>query len=237
LLNPEGRVVMVSGASRGIGLAIARKLLEKGYSISAGARDPYDLADTLATIAPDRVLCCRYDAADRRSHEAWLDATLKRFGRLDALVNNAGTSNTFSIEDGDEAELDALWAINVKGPLFMTRICLPHLKACGTGRVINVASLSGKRVRNENIAYNMTKHAVMALTHGTRRIGWDHGVRATSICPSFVATDLTDGVTKISREEMIDPEDFAEIAALALALPNTAAMAEMLVNCRLEDTL
>ncbi|MCA1298548.1 SDR family NAD(P)-dependent oxidoreductase [Stappia indica] len=238
MLNPEGRVIMVSGASRGIGLAIARTLLAKGYAVSAGARDPERVqAGLKGAPGGDKLLCARYDAADRASHEAWLGATLDRFGRLDGLVNNAGTSNTFSIEEGEEAELDALWAINVKGPLFLTRICLPHLKAAGNGRVINVASLSGKRVRNENIAYNMTKHAVMALTHGTRRIGWDHGVRATAICPSFVATDLTDGVTKISREAMIDPEDFAEITALALALPNTAAMAEMLVNCRLEDTL
>lgn len=237
MLNPEGRVVMVSGASRGIGLAITRKLLDKGYSVSAGARNPDALAGLLGDAPGDRFLCARYDAADRATHGEWLAATLARFGRLDGLVNNAGTSNTFSIESGEEEDLDALWTINVKGPLFLTRACLPHLKAAGSGRVINVASLSGKRVRNENVAYNMTKHALMALTHGTRRIGWDHGVRATAVCPSFVATDLTDGVTKISREEMIHPDDFAEITALALALPNTAAMAEMLVNCRLEDTL
>lgn len=237
MLNPEGRVVMVSGASRGIGLAIVRKLLDKGYSVSAGARNPDALAELLSDAPGDRFMCARYEAGDRASHADWLAATLARFGRLDGLVNNAGTSNTFSIESGEEEELDALWTINVKGPLFLTRACLPHLKAAGSGRVINVASLSGKRVRNENIAYNMTKHAVMALTHGTRRIGWEHGVRATAVCPSFVATDLTDGVTKISREEMIHPDDFAEITALALALPNTAAMAEMLVNCRLEDTL
>lgn len=237
MLDPEGRVVMVSGASRGIGLAITRKLLDTGYSVSAGARNPNALAELLGDAPGDRLLCARYDAADRASHEAWLAATLARFGRLDGLVNNAGTSNSFSIESGEEEDLDALWTINVKGPLFLTRACLPHLKAAGSGRVINVASLSGKRVRNENVAYNMTKHALMALTHGTRRIGWDHGVRATAVCPSFVATDLTDGITKIAREEMIHPDDFAEIAALALALPNTAAMAEMLVNCRLEDTL
>lgn len=237
MLDPLGRTVMVSGASRGIGLAIATLLLEKGYNVSAGARSVEALEKAFAGAPAGRFLAARYDAADRSSHEAWLKETLERFGKLDALVNNAGTSNRFSIEEGDEADLDALWAINVKGPLFLTRICLPHLKATGTGRVINVASLSGKRVRNENIAYNMTKHALMALTHGTRRIGWDHGVRATAVCPSFVATDLTDGITKVSRDEMIDPEDFAEITALAIALPNTAAMAEMLVNCRLEDML
>lgn len=236
MLKPTGRVIMVSGANRGIGLAIARKLLRDGYCVSAAARDPDSLSASLSEPSGRLLLGC-YDAADRQTHQVWLDQTLERFGRLDGLVNNAGTSNRFSIEEGDEEDLDALWATNVKGPLFLTRLCLPHLKAAGTGRVINVASLSGKRVRNENIAYNMTKHALMALTHGTRRIGWDEGVRATAICPSFVATDLTAGLTKVSRDQMIDPDDFAEITALALALPNTATMAEMLVNCRLEDML
>ncbi len=228
---------MISGASRGIGRAIAETLHAKGYAVSAGARDVAALEAALAPLSGERLLCARYEAADRASHAAWLAVTLERYGRLDALVNNAGTTNTFSIEEGEEADLDALWTINVKGPLFLTRACLPHLKAAGSGRIVNVASLSGKRVRNDNIAYNMTKHAVMALTHGTRRIGWEHGVRATALCPSFVATDLTAGVTKVSREEMIEPGDLAELAATAIALPNSAAIAEMLVNCRLEDTL
>ncbi len=237
MIDPFGRVVMVSGASRGIGLAIARALHAKGYTISAGARDVTALDTALAGLERDRLYCAKYEAANRDSHAAWLAGTLDRFGRLDALINNAGTSNRFSIETGDETDLDALWTINVKGPLFLTRICLPHLVAAGSGRIVNVASLSGKRVRNENIAYNMTKHALIALTHGTRRIGWQHGVRATALCPSFVATDLTADATKIGRAEMIDANDLAELAAIALALPNTAAMAEMLVNCRLEDTV
>jgi NADP-dependent 3-hydroxy acid dehydrogenase YdfG len=237
MIDPSGRVVMISGAARGIGLAVARALHAKGYSISAGARDVEVVEQALADLAGPRLICARYDAADQSSHAAWLAATLDKFGRLDGLINNAGTSNTFSIEHGDEADLDSLWAANVKGPLFLTRICLPHLKAAGSGRIINVASLSGKRVRNDNVAYNMTKHALLALTHGIRRIGWDDGVRATALCPSFVATDLTADVTKIDRTEMIDPNDLAEMAVLALALPNTAAMAEMLVNCRLEDTM
>ncbi|WP_424986916.1 SDR family NAD(P)-dependent oxidoreductase [Microbulbifer sp. S227A] len=237
MIDPTNRVVMVSGASRGIGLAIARVLHARGYSVSAGSRDSAALQQALRDQAGDRLYCAAYDAADHSSHPAWLDGTLARFGRLDGLVNNAGTSNSFSIEAGDEADLDALWTVNVKGPLFLTRLCLPHLRAAGSGRIVNVASLSGKRVRNENIAYNMTKHAVLALTHGTRRIGWEDGVRATALCPSFVATDLTADVTKVSAAEMIDPLDLAELAATAIALPNTAAMAEMLVNCRLEDTL
>jgi NADP-dependent 3-hydroxy acid dehydrogenase YdfG len=235
MLTPAGRVIMVSGASRGIGRAIAETLFAKGYALSLGARTPAGLAEAFGD--PERVLACRYDAEDRSTFGAWVETTVAHFGRLDGLVNNAGTSNRFRIDEGDEAELDRLWAVNVKAPLFLTRLCLPHLKATGAGRVVNIGSLSGKRVRNDNVAYNMSKFALMALSHGTRRLGWDDGVRVTAVCPSFVATDLTADVTKVARDEMIDPADFAELVATVLALPNTASVAELLVNCRFEDTL
>lgn len=235
MLDPAGRVVMISGANRGIGKAVAETLHAKGYAVSAGARDVDGLAEALGPLAGERLLCARYEAEASGSDAAWVDATIARFGRIDGLVNNAGTSNTFSIEEGDEADFDSLVAINMKAPLFLTRHAMPHLKRADAGRVVNIASLSGKRVRNDNVAYAMTKHAVVALTHATRRIGWEHGVRATCVCPSFVATDLTSSVTKVARDEMIDAHDLAELIATAIALPNTAAMAEMLVNCRHED--
>lgn len=150
---------------------------------------------------------------------------------------SAGTSNRFAIEAGAEEEPDTLIASNVKGPLFLTRACLPHLRASGAGRVVNVASLSGKRVCNDDIAHGMTKFALMALTHGTRRTGWNDGLRATALCPGFGATDLTAGVTKVARPDMIDAGDLAHLAETVIALPNTASITELLVNCRLEDAL
>ncbi len=236
MLEPKGRVVMISGANRGIGLAAARILLAKGYSVSLGARDPKAFGD-LPETAPDRVLTHAYDAARPGSDEAWVTATAKRFGRIDGLVNNAGIAPVARVEDPDDTNLDALWAVNVKAPMRMIRLALPYLRKAGTGRIVNISSLSGKRVKNENAGYAMSKFALMALTHATRRIAWDDGVRVTAVCPSFVATDLTAGVTKVSRDEMIDPGDLAEVVATVMALPNTAAIAELLVNCRLEDTL
>ena len=87
------------------------------------------------------------------------------------------------------------------------------------------------------MGYAMSKFAVVALTHATRRIAWDDGVRATVVCPGFVRTDATAAVTKVSREQMIDPADVARLVATVLALPNTAVVAELLVNCQLEDML
>jgi NAD(P)-dependent dehydrogenase (short-subunit alcohol dehydrogenase family) len=91
----------------------------------------------------------------------------------------------------NEAALDEIWAVNCKAPVNMIHCALPHLEASGSGRIVNVASLSGKRVANDNFAYSMSKFAVMSLTHAARRIAWDKGVRATAVCPGFVRTDMT----------------------------------------------
>jgi len=235
MLDPQGRVVLVSGASRGIGAAIAKYLLARGYTVSLGARNPADLGPVSSGAPAERVHHARYDAEDRTSHTAWVDAVMARFGRIDGLVNNAGIGVKGTIETVSEADLDRIYAVNVKAPLHMIKLCLPALRASGSGRIVNIASLSGKRVRNDNVAYSMSKFAVMALTHSARRLAWEDGVRATAVCPSFVATDLVADVTKVAREEMIDPADLANLVATLLALPNNAVVAELLVNCRLED--
>src|SRR5690606_16857260 len=129
----------------------------------------------------------RYDADSMKSAEAWIAGTMDRWGRIDALVNAAGINTMATLADEDEAALDALWLVNVKAPMRLIRLAWPHLVASGTGRVVNVASLSGKRVANANIGYAMTKHALVALTHRVRQEGFDDGIRATALCPGFVA--------------------------------------------------
>jgi NAD(P)-dependent dehydrogenase (short-subunit alcohol dehydrogenase family) len=233
MIPADGRVVMISGSGRGIGSAIARRLDAAGFLLSLGVRDTAKtpaghLAHSLVT---------HYDARERDAAKAWVAATVERYGRIDALINNAGISPMVRIEDEDENALDDLWLVNVKAPLRLVRSALPHLKASGAGRVINVASLSGKRVPNANNGYAMTKFALVALTHSVRRLGWEHGIRATALCPGFVATDMTAGVTKVDRADMIRPDDLAELVACLLALPNNASIAELLVNMRYEDTL
>lgn len=229
-------VVVISGTNRGIGRAIAEHLLEHGYRLSLGARDTDALHAAFGAYA-ERVLCCRFDAYEPQTASDWVDATIARFGRIDALVNNAGLAERVELTDDNDQALDRLWAVNVKAPLRMTRLCLPHLETTGRGRIVNIASLSGKRVRNGFVGYNMTKFAVMGLTHTTRHVGWEKGVRATAICPSFVRTEMSAYTGKVTPEEMIQPETMAELVRTVIELPNNAAVAELLVNCRLEDTL
>lgn len=230
------RVAMISGASRGIGLAIARELAKRGHTLSLGVRRPSTVPEDLRA-SPNGYLIHAYDAADRAAHKAWVAATFEKFGRIDSLVNNAGIAPKITLEEGTDADLDEIFEINVKAPFRLIQAALPHLKASGRGRVVNVASLSGKRVYGLNAGYQMTKHALVALTHAVRRAGFEHGVRATALCPGFVATDLTAGVLEVPRDQMIDPKDLAVLAATIIELPNTASVAELLVNCRYEHTV
>jgi NAD(P)-dependent dehydrogenase (short-subunit alcohol dehydrogenase family) len=230
MLDPAGRVVMVSGASRGIGREVARHLSGSGWLVSAGVRSPKTLQ-----AAPD-VLAHRYEAEEEGSAEAWVAATVARFGRLDAMVNAAGINPMARMLDADESEHDRMWRVNVKGPMRVIRAAWPHLAAAGEGRVINIASLSGKRVANENTGYAMSKFALVALTQEVRRQGWDSGIRASALCPGFVATDMT-AQANWPREQMTRPEDIAALVEMLLRLPNNATVGELRVNCRFEALL
>ena len=117
-------------------------------------------------------------------------------GRLDALVNNAGILRDVRWDNDDETALEEMWAVNVRAPLRMIRLALPALRRAGNGRIINIASTDGKRYRDAtvSIGYAMTKHALVALSHGARFAGWSDGVRVTALCPGAVETELLAGI-------------------------------------------
>jgi NAD(P)-dependent dehydrogenase (short-subunit alcohol dehydrogenase family) len=234
MLTPADRVVMISGASRGIGLAIARRLAGEGYRLSLGVRDPRRFA--AAGFDPDRILVHRFDAIEPESAADWVAATAARFGRIDALINNAGILRAIDFETGDEAVLDEVWAVNVKAPFRLIRHALPHLAEAGNGRIINIASTDGKRYRpGVSIGYTMSKHAVMALTQAAKFAGWERGVRATALCPGAVDTDLIAGIPGVTpRQDRIAPETLAETVSFLLRLPNSSSVAELVMNTRLE---
>jgi len=232
MLNPYNRTVMISGANRGIGYAIARNLSEAGYQLSLGARNPDNI--TTSALAGE-VMTHHYDATDAATASQWTSATLKRFGSIDAVVLNAGVIKSVGIESGSEEDLDLMWNINFKGPWRLAKATMPSLRTCGHGRIINIVSLSGKRLLSEsNLGYSATKFAALALTHAIRRTGWHDGIRSTAICPGLVDTDMVLTVTTPDGEYKITPETIAATVAYALSLPNEAVVAEILVNSRLE---
>ena len=230
----DGRVVMISGATRGIGRAIAERLSSDGFRLSLGVRRQPETA----ALFPDAFVH-RFDARDHGSALAWIDATMTRFGRIDALVNNAGGLKLFTLREGTVEELQAHWDVNVVAPFRLVQACLPHLATSGRGRIINIASTDGKRVREgSSVAYAMTKHAVLALTHAARFAGWEQGVRATALCPGAVDTDLIANIPGVTpKAERLQPAVIADTVAFLLDLPNTASVAELVMNTRLESGL
>lgn len=240
IIDVTDRVAMVSGASRGLGEAIARRLLDDGYRVSLGVRDVDATKDKFADVADDRILVERFDAIDVPTAESWLNATLEKFGVLHALVNNAGIWRQVNFEQGSEEDLDAQWDVNVKGPFRLIRLAMPHLKKVGNGRIVNVASTDGVRFRDNtcSIGYTMSKHALVAMTHAARQFGYEDGVRATALCPGAIATELVAGVPGVTpKSQQLAPETVAHIIANTLNLPNNASIAWMPVNTRLESTV
>ncbi|WP_112322816.1 SDR family NAD(P)-dependent oxidoreductase [Oceanibium sediminis] len=231
------RVAMISGGGRGLGAAITEKLLADGWSVSLGLRDVsqarrFDVPAARLSTSP-------FDATDPASASGWVDATMERFGRLDALVNNAGILRMIDFEQGSEDDLDDLWAINVKAPFRLIRAALPHLRASGAGRVINIASTDAKRFRpGTSVGYAMTKHALLAMTQAVRQAGWDDGVRATALCPGAIDTELIDGLPGVTpKADRLTPETVAGMVAFLLSLPNQASVPELIANTRLETLI
>lgn len=233
------RVVLVSGANRGIGLAIAEDLGRAGWHVSVGVRD-LGRADALRKkLDPTRSLIFAYDATKAADATAWVKATLDEFGQIDALVINAGVFLSCGIEQGREVDLDLMWEVNTKAPWRLVRAALVPLKKSGAGRVVLVSSIAGKRVRAEHYTgYSMSKFALMALGQGLRIYGWEHGIRVSAVMPGIVATDMTTkdraAPSAAPAERMTQPETIARITTMVLELPNDTYIPEIGVANRLE---
>jgi len=226
------KVILISGASRGIGRKIAEQLLTENYLLSLGVRNP-DVFEDTAFSNNEKVLIHPYEATSKESPIDWVKATVTKFDRIDGVINCAGILKRVQFEDDNEDDLDKLWEINVKAPWRLTREAFPYLKKTGEGRVINLVSMSGKRVKGTLAGYSVSKFAFLALSQSMRNVGWEEGIRVTAICPSFVNTDMAQGVS-VKPEEITQPEDIAKIVSTVLSLPNTAHINEILVNFSLE---
>ncbi len=231
------RVAMVSGAGRGLGAAIAGALAQDGWALSLGMRDTRQ-ADAL-DLDPDHFLVHAFDANDADAASRWVDATARRFGRIDALVNNAGILRMVDFEQGSEDDLDDLWTVNVKAPFRLIRAALPHLRETGAGRVVNIASTDAKRFRpGTSVGYSMTKHALLAMTQAVRHAGWDDGLRATALCPGAIDTELIADLPGVTpKAQRLTPDTVARMVAFILSLPNQASVPEFIANTRLETVV
>lgn len=191
----HNQIVMISGASSGIGEATARAFAAAGACLALGARR----VDRLAALAPDleaagapAVLTAALDVRDVVQVEAFIAATMARFGRIDILVNNAGLARGLDpVAGGDEDAWHEMIDTNIKGLLALSRRVVPILRAQASGHVINLSSIAAHVVYEGGSVYAGTKHAVRAITEALRLEVADRRIRVTAISPGMVETEFS----------------------------------------------
>ena len=233
------RTILISGASRGIGRAIAEQMLADGHRLSLGLRNPDALVGSSLdpTIAGSvRVFIHPYQTGESDAAETWVSASLEHFGSFDSLIHCAGVFQRTPLlfSDNQQQEIDQLWQVNVMGPWRLTRAAWSQLASHGEGRIVVLVSMSGKRSKGSLAGYSVSKFALMGLCQTMRNEGWDQGIRVTAICPGWVNTDMSSQVKSITKEAMTQPEDIASLSSQLMQLSNSCVPFELSVNCMLE---
>jgi NADP-dependent 3-hydroxy acid dehydrogenase YdfG len=219
----EGKVAFLTGASRGIGAAVARALSSAGVGLGLASRSGDDLG------LPDTIgLSC--DVRHLDQVEASVAKTADRFGRLDICVANAGVGSYHTLAETPVKHIEEMIDVNLKGTIYAIRACVPHLIASGEGDVVTLASEAGRRGLPGEAVYCASKFGQVGLTraldHELRR----HGVRCTNVCPGGVATDfgLADGYGRMPEmlAGMMSGDDVAAVVLFCLTRPRNHRILE-----------
>lgn len=211
-----GRHAVVTGASRGIGAAIAAALTAEGVHVSLLGRDAGNLQRVCANLGGgDRALPIVADIADPVSVQSAFTAARSRFGPVHLLVNNAGQAASAKFTDTDEALWSRLIAVNLTGTYLATRQAVPDMLAQGFGRIVNIASTAGLRGAAYISAYASSKHAVVGLTRSLALEYASRNITVNAVCPGFVNTDIVkDAIANIkSKTGRSDAEALAALVA------------------------
>lgn len=214
----EGKVALVTGASRGIGAAVARRLADAGVALGLGSRSGDDLGiESAVAIATD--------VRDPAAVDALVAATVQAHGRLDIVVANAGVGAYGPFLELDPEQLELMIDVNLKGVMYTARAALAHLVSGGGGDFVSLASVAGVNAFPGEAVYNASKFGQVGFTRALDLELREHGVRCTSICPGGVATDFAIGTGRTADmpelAEMMSPGDVADVVMFALTRPRS----------------
>jgi len=229
------RATIVTGASSGIGLAIAKMLGEEGYALTVVARRAEKLQAAAEGLSAEgnKLQSFAVNVADESEIKKVVDAHRERYGRLDVLVNNAGVGIGAPLGELQTKHLDMQLAINLRSIMLFYRECLPMLKESGAEHrkalVVNTSSISGKRGEVWLSVYSATKHGVVGWTQAMNKELGGEGIKSTALCPAFVDTPMTDFVKEhVPADEMIRPEDISESVRYLLRVSHACVVPEIM---------
>jgi len=213
----QGQVAIITGASRGIGRAIAEAYASEGARLCLIATHTDRLAEVAASLqlGEDRLMTLGVDVRKRAASFAAVAQVEQRFGRVDILVNNAGVYRAKAFLDYTDADFQDMLDVNLFGVLHFMQAVLPGMQARRHGRIVNIASTAGKWGSRNQSAYNTSKHAVVGLTRCVALEASLHAVTVNAICPGFVQTDMVEQLkTQVAQSSGMSGEDMVK-AALA----------------------
>ncbi|MDE3004175.1 MAG: SDR family oxidoreductase [Gemmatimonadota bacterium] len=236
-----GKVAIVTGASAGIGRATARALAAAGAHVIVTARRSDRLDSLVAEIhgSGGSATARAADVATLSDVQSVVDATVDQSGRVDILVNNAGIMKIASITENDVDDWTAMVDVNIKGVLHFLSAVMPHMIERGSGHIVSVGSLAGRRPFPGASVYAATKFAVRALSWGLHlELGSAHGIRVTDIQPGYVSTDLLSDQPDTlavwdeawSGRRTLQAEDIARAVEFAVTSPDHVSVSEILVR-------
>jgi NADP-dependent 3-hydroxy acid dehydrogenase YdfG len=235
--NIENKIVVITGASSGLGEATARHLARHGARLVLGARR----IDRLKALANELSLgedaAVQTDVTQREQVGRLVEQAVRNHGRIDVLLNNAGLMPHSPLERGKVVDWERMIDVNIKGVLYGIAAALPHMKAQKSGHIINVSSVAGHGVRPGGVVYSATKHAVRVIAEGLRQEVKPYNIRSTVISPGAVATELPDSITEPDVAKGIHdfyarfalpPDSFARMVAFAIGQPEDVDVNEIL---------
>ncbi|MES1980208.1 MAG: SDR family oxidoreductase [Pseudomonadota bacterium] len=244
--NIRGKVIVITGASSGLGEAAARRLSADGAIVVLGARRT-DRINALAgelTQAGGKALAMATDVTQAAQVKALVDAAVKAHGRIDVLINNAGLMPHSLLERQKIDDWDRMIDVNIKGVLYGIAAALPHMQQQKSGHIINVSSVAGHKVGVGNAVYSATKHAVRVISEGLRQEVKPYNLRTTIISPGAVATELPESATeadvaaslrKFYDANAIPADSFARAVAFAISQPDDVDINEILFRPTRQD--
>jgi 3-oxoacyl-[acyl-carrier protein] reductase len=219
----NGKSAIVTGASRGIGLAIARALAREGVRLGLLSRSRPDVGGEFVPA----------DLADLEELPAAVRTLIQRLGTVDFLINNAGTFLENSVPDTQLADWERVQRVNLTAPFMLTRELLPHMIARRQGRIVNVASTASSQGYLHQAAYCASKHGLLGFARSLAMEAKPHNIHVHTLCPGGVDTDLIKGTClgeRFKGQQMIKPEDIAEMVLFLLRQPDNIDLAEVVIR-------
>jgi 3-oxoacyl-[acyl-carrier protein] reductase len=230
MISLQGHTAVVTGASRGIGAAVAYALADEGVNLALTARQEGPLKKIAVELKQKNidVLTIAADITLSDTPAKIIRQTRERFGGLDFLINNAGTGLNSRFEETTPEQWDMLMAINAKAPFFLSREALPLLKKSENPVILNISSVVGRKGYANQAVYSASKHALMGFTKAMAKELKDTGIRVAAISPGATATDLiTEMRPDLDTSVLIQPEEIAQAALFLIKFKGNAAIDEI----------